>query len=138
MADLKKAFDLLTGDTTLALVCGDKVITKTTRGVAPLLELFDTGEDFSAFSVADRIVGLGAGYLYLSLGIKRLFARTISEVALSLLKEGGVYVEYTTVVPRIINRAGTGLCPIEECVMNAGGVDEAIASIRRRLKDLAK
>lgn len=138
MADFKKAIGLLMGDTTLALVSGDTVITKTTRGVAPLLELFDTGEDFSLFSVADRVVGLGAGYLYLALGIKRLFARTISEVALALLQSSGVYVEYTTVVPRIINRAGTGLCPIEECVMSANNTDEAITAIRRKLNGLTE
>lgn len=138
MKDLILAKESLVGEVTLALARGGSLITKTGRGVSPLLELFDTGADLSQYSAADRVVGLGAAYLYIALGIKRLYAAVISVPAIELLKEYGVYIEYDILTERIINRAGTGGCPIEECVMGASSVDDAIYSMREKLKELVR
>ena len=138
MKDLILAKESLGGEVTLALARGESLITKTGRGVSPLLELFDTGADLSQYSAADRVVGLGAAYLYIALRIKRVYALVISERAYKKLTESGVYVEYETLTEAIINRSGTGGCPIEECVMGAGSIDEAIHSIRERIKELVR
>ena len=136
MKDLILARENLVSGVTLSLVSGDSVIIKRERGVLPLLELFDTGRDFSSYSAADRVVGLGAAYLYLSLGIKKLYTIVISEAAYKKLVECGVYIEYDTITERIINRRGDGGCPIEETVKDTKNVDEAITLIRKKLSEL--
>ncbi len=136
MRDIERAKAYLTGEVTLALVKGDIVITKCSRGVAPLVELYDTGEDFSHFSSADKVVGRGAAHIYVALGIRNIYASVISESALSLLRSRAVAVEYGTLVKRIMNRRADGNCPIEECVMEIDDTEAAIAAIRARLLEL--
>ena len=47
-------------------------------------------------------------------GVEGLFADVVSRPALELLAGAGIAVEYTVVVPGIMNRAGTGTCPVEQ------------------------
>lgn len=65
-------------------------------------------------SVADKVVGKGAAAL-LALGkVSEVWADTISHSALAMLRQGGIQVEYATLVPYIINRRGDGICPVEQ------------------------
>lgn len=100
------------------------------RGVAPLLSFLDSGRPCAAFSAVDKVVGKAAAFLYIALGIKRLHAVTLSESALSLLSAHAVAVTYETLVPRILNRAGDGYCPMESSVLAESDVHSAIEKIR--------
>lgn len=136
MRDIDKAKAALSGEITLALVSGTSLLTSSKRGIRPLLDFLDTGMDFSSYSAADKVVGRGAAYLYVILGIKEVFASVISASALSLLEEYGVKVECERTVERILNRTGDGFCPIESCVMDITDKDEALEAIRKRLEKL--
>ena len=136
MRDIDKAKAALSGEVTLALVSGTSLLTSSKRGIRPLLDFLDTGMDFSSYSAADKVVGRGAAYLYVILGIKEVFASVISASALSLLEEYGVKVECERTVERILNRTGDGFCPIESCVMDITDKDEALEAIRKRLEKL--
>lgn len=100
------------------------------RGVAPLLSLLDRDRSFSDFCAVDKVVGKAAAFLYIALGIKSLHAVTLSESALSLLREHCVTVTYETLVPRVLNRAGDGYCPMESSVLSESEVHSAIEKIR--------
>lgn len=136
MTDIAAAKEGLSHGATLALVKGGAVYTSCVRGVRPLLEILDTGADYSDFSAADKVVGRGAAFIYLALGVKRVYAAVISESALCLLREGGVGVEYGEVAPRILNREGDGPCPIENAVIDIKDTESAIFAIRKRLSEL--
>lgn len=136
MAEIEIAKKLLVGDRTLVLAKGDKIYTSNRRGIRPLLDFLDTGADFSGFCAADKVVGRGAAFIYLALGVKSVYAAVISEVALDLLINHGVEVEYGTLVSRIINRSGDGFCPIESAVSDIHDTDTAIAEIRSTLLNL--
>ena len=136
MRDIDKAKAALSGEITLALVSGTSLLTSSKRGIRPLLDFLDTGMDFSSYSAADKVVGRGAAYLYVILGIKEVFASVISASALSLLEEYGVKVECERTVERILNRTGDDFCPIESCVMDITDKDEALEAIRKRLEKL--
>ena len=133
---LNKAKELLSEGYTLALVSEHETVTSHARGVRPLLDLFDTGRDFSAFFAADKVVGRGAAFLYVLLDVRELYAAVISEGALEILENAGVRVTFSTLVPRILNRAGDGFCPIETCVADVYSADEAVKTIKRTLAEL--
>lgn len=63
--------------------------------------------------VADKIIGKVAGSLLTVAGVKEIYAITISEFAISILKENNVKYEYENKVEYIINNDKTGMCPME-------------------------
>ena len=117
---------------------GETLYTSTQRGVAPLLNWLDEGLCLEDFRVADKVVGKGAAFLYLLLGVKQIYAAVISVPALTLLRQNGVAVTFTTLVPAIRNRTDTGFCPIETAVLDCTDAEEALIKIKNRLKELAQ
>lgn len=84
------------------------------RGVADLYRLLSNEpEVLDGAFVADKVVGKGAAAL-MSLGhVKGVNTGVISRGALELLDREGVVAEYDLLVENIINRTGTGICPVE-------------------------
>ena len=63
---LRAAALLRESEHTLVLLRGEEQVTSDLRGIRPLLELLDSGRDFSGFVAADRIVGKAAALLYVA------------------------------------------------------------------------
>ncbi len=83
--------------------------------------------------VADRVIGRGAALL-LALGqVSQAFAQLISEQALQVLQAAEIAVDYDAVVPNIINRDGTDMCPVEKLTMNVTDPEVAFERIREFL-----
>lgn len=136
MKDLSIVLQQLSMGCTCAASDGKTLLTSEKRGVAPLLFWLEQGYDLSTFTVADKVVGKGAAFLYPLLRVKYLYAAVISRPALELLKHNGVFVTYTTCVPAIRNRDNTGFCPIESVVLDCNSADDALLKIKARLKEL--
>lgn len=85
------------------------------RGVKDLFRILTEKPGLlkSAF-IADKVVGKGAAALMTAGGVRELYTDVISAPALELLEREGVAVDYARCVPNIINRAGTGICPVEQ------------------------
>ena len=112
MTELEHARQCLqSGDYTCVLCKGKTVHTSTERGVKPLLRWIASGEDFSGFSAADKVVGKGAAFLYVRLGVKAVYATVISKSAWQVLQTHEIPVECGQIVENIINRKGDGICP---------------------------
>jgi len=71
--------------------------------------------------VADRVIGKAAALLFAYGGVRSLWAARMSEAARDFLQTTGIVFEYGELVPAILNRDGTGLCPMEQ---RALGIDE--------------
>jgi len=115
---------------TLLLYNETEIITERARGVAPLVSLLDGKKNCASFSAVDKVVGKAAAFLYILLGIRRVFALTVSESALALLQGYGIAVGYEVCVPRIKNREGTSFCPMESAVLDENDPLSALAAIR--------
>ena len=90
------------------------------RGVADLFRLLrEEPQLLRGAFIADKVVGKGAAALMVLGGVEGLFADVVSRPALELLAGAGIAVEYTVVVPGIMNRAGTGTCPVEQLCAGA-------------------
>ncbi len=124
------------GGYTLVICSGGRVQFSEEKGIRPLLELADSGEDWSGSYAADKIVGKAAAMLYAHLKVKAVFAEVLSESAKDVFEKYGVEYRYDTLTENIINRKGTGLCPMEETVQSTDSPNDALAAIRNKLIEL--
>ena len=136
MTDLEKAIGLLTGDLTCVLVKGDTVYTSDKKGIAPLIGFINEGRDLKGFSVADRIVGKAAASLIIHAGIKEAYGEIMSEKGMDKLDEYDIPYSFKTKVPRIINRRGDDICPMEKTVQDIDDPKEAYLALNEKIKSL--
>ena len=123
---------------TCVVMKDDFCFTSKQRGVKPLLELIDSSNDCEGAAAADKVVGKAAAFLYLLLGVKAVYADVISEYAVAVLQKRGVLVDYTTLVPMIKSRDGSGFCPMEQATLAVEDEKNALEVIRETLSRLTK
>lgn len=137
MTDLEKAKKILIDNDCTCVLCKDeKTHTSTQRGVRPLVEWLESDESFKGFSAADKVVGRGAAFLYVLLGVSVVYAHVISYTALDVLQAQGIVVEYGTVVENIINRKGDGICPFEAAVLDITDPNQAYRAISTKMNEM--
>lgn len=137
--DLDRAKKLLDdGDYTCAACCGEREYTSRERGVKPLLALIDNGRTLEGYSVADRVVGRAAAYLYVELKAQCVHAHIMSRAAQEVFSRYGVAHSADELVDAIINRAKTGLCPMESAVWDISDPHEAELAVRAKVRELAQ
>jgi hypothetical protein len=115
---------------------GLKTYTSTERGVKPLLGWLETKELTVGFAAADRVVGKAAAYLYVLLGAAYVYAPVMSAKALDVFKRYGIDAECDICPDGIINRAGNGPCPMENAVADVDTPEEALVTVRAKLKEM--
>ncbi len=87
------------------------------RGVKDLYRLYvDSARVLRNARVADKVIGMGAAALMIEGGIKEYHAQVISRQALELFNRYGIDGTHDVLTEQIINRAGTGRCPLETLV----------------------
>ena len=137
MTDLEKAREMLhTGGYTCVICRGNEHHASDLRGVKPLVIWLESNIDLRGFSAADKVVGKGAAFLYVMLGVQSVYSHVISIPALDVLRSHGITVEYDSLVEHIINRRGDGFCPFEVVVMDITDADTAYRAIRRKMEDM--
>ena len=131
------ARQLLTEGGYTCVFCKDGTVhTSTERGVKPLVAFYRANTPLKGFAAADKVVGKGAAFLYVLLGVTALHANVISHAAHDLLVRHGIALTYDTLVPVIVNRAGNGTCPFEKAVLAVEDADEAYRVICAKLDEL--
>ncbi len=137
MKDLIKAKEiLLYGNYTCVLCKANEIFTSEFRGVKPLVKWYAEKTELEGFSAADKVVGKATAFLYALLGVKRVFAKVISVPAKDVLESYGIEVEFNTLVPNIINRAGDGICPFELAVQDVDDANESYKIIRLKMEGM--
>lgn len=102
------------GQHSLVISNGGDVRTFDGHGVADLYALLrEDLELLDGAFLADKVVGKAAAALMVLAGVREVYADVISVPALSLLIDNAVRIRYGTAVLHIINRTGTGWCPLE-------------------------
>lgn len=114
---------------------GKTVKSEHKRGIAPIVDMYDSGILHGAV-VVDKIVGRAAAMIMVLGGVAGCFGVTASRAALKYFEENGVPVEYKILCDAVINRDGSGICPMEAAVKNTDDPAEALAAVRRRLSEL--
>ena len=127
---------LLNGGFTCAIYRAEETYKSTERGVAPLLAWLKDGKDFRGFSAVDKVVGKAAAFLYVLLGVKKVYAFVISESAAEVFARFHVEYHYGEKVVAIRNRTNTGYCPMEQAVWDITDPQTAYARIQETLRKL--
>lgn len=100
------------------------------RGVQDLHQLLRTSPDtLRGAMIADKVVGKGAAVLMTTGGVRWVYADVISQSALEFLLTHNIEAEYGRLVPNIINRAGTDICPVEKLCMQCEDIEDALTLI---------
>lgn len=117
---------------------GDTIRIFRKRGVADLLDLLHNHRDFTAAAfIADKVVGKGAAALMVLCGFGEVYAEVISTPARRLLDEAGIAVSFAVESPNIRNRAGTGICPVEQLCAECRTAEEALPLIEKFAAEMA-
>lgn len=133
MSDFLKAKTLLTEDIRLVLVKEEEVIISRRPGIAFLLELAEA-ESYQGYSAADRIVGKAAAFLYSRMQVKNVYGETMSRKALEVLKKARINFQYQILTDNILNRTNTGLCPMEQTVLEIEDHQKAFSALKDKIR----
>ena len=123
-------------DASFVYVTEEAVLTSEYKGIRRLLALVNEQTTLAEGFVADRIVGKGAALLMVLQGAKNVYAETIDQPALAVFRTHGVNVLFRKLVPIIINRAGDGICPMENAVLAVDDPKEAFTVLSETVKKL--
>ena len=137
MTDLQTAKENLAGHT-ICLCKNGNCLYSEKRGISPMMNFIADGTDLAGYSVADIVVGKAAALLFIKCGIKEVFAKTLSQSAKKVLEENGVPVTFQTLTEKIINRAGTDMCPMEKAVLSTSDPEEAYTLLKHTLSTITK
>lgn len=138
-ADLERAKEILAQTGSTCVLCRDDLVyTATARGIRPLIDWLESGVDTCSFSAADKVVGKAAALVYCLLGIRCVHGNVMSQAAVKVLRRNGIEAYWDRLAENIQNRAGTGLCPMEEATMHIDDPDEALPVILSTLDSLQK
>lgn len=130
--NLNRAKQLLDEGAALAIVNGGGEFTYNERGIKTLLSL-QSGSLTGAF-VADKVVGKAAAMMLVRGGAIEVYAEIISQPALEVLKAHRVICLYGEIVPNIINRDKTGICPMEQAVLDENDIAKAYKILVEKTK----
>ncbi|MGN0538447.1 MAG: DUF1893 domain-containing protein [Candidatus Fimenecus sp.] len=112
---------------------GGKILKTADRGIKPFMQWIESGENLKGAVAADKVVGKAAAFLMEKAGISAVYAAVISEPAEDVLKAAGIEYQFAHLVPRIQNRKGDGLCPMESAVMDIDNAESAFLRLKTEL-----
>ncbi len=136
-SDLIRA-KVLRGNHSVAFVKGETEHVFDGRGVSPLIGIIEHGDDLHGFSSADLIIGKAAAMLMTILGVTAVYGEVMSTDGYEYLTAHGITAEYGTLTEMIINRDGTGRCPMETAVENISDPYVGLSAMKTRLAQLKK
>lgn len=110
------------------------------KGIFDLLNIAKTPHSLQNAVAADKIVGRAAAFLYCRCNVKYLYAETLSEGGEKILKDNGISYSFGSLAPAIMNRTGTGICPMDDAVKDIDDTDTdtAYTLIFQRAQELRK
>jgi len=105
----------LGGHTCAIRTAAGEILTSDAHGIRPPLFWLREGCGIlRGAEVSDKIIGKAAALLFCYGGVKSIWAEKMSQTAVEFLAAQGIGYAYDELVPAILNREGTGLCPMEQ------------------------
>jgi hypothetical protein len=116
----------------LVIVKNGKIVFKTKKqGITGFLNAIEKfPQQLNEASIADKIVGVAAAILCVYSKITSVFALTISEEGINLLKNNNLAYFYKNKVEHILNRNKTDICPFEKLALESETTKEAYLKIK--------
>lgn len=134
MTDLELAKRNLAGHT-ICLCKDGKLLTSDKRGISPMMDFIEEDRDFEGYSVADKIVGKAAAFLFVLAGVTEVYAEVVSSEGKRVLDEHGIPCSFSVMTENIVNRKGDGICPMESAVNEENDPKKAYALLKAKLSE---
>ena len=120
-------------------ICASNGYTSNDRGIKPVI--MPMNEDLYFFKdliVADKLIGKASAMLLTLSGVKEVFTFTLSKAGKEIFDKYGITYSYDKLVDYIVNREGTGMCPMEMTVKDIDDLKEAFEALNRKLEAMRK
>lgn len=109
------------------------------NGIAPIMnKMIEDELYFQDCDIADKVIGKSAAMLLIKSQVKHIHAIVLSQHAKDILDHYDVSYTYDEIVPYIINRTHTGMCPMEKSVLEIEDLNQAFVVLQETLKELKK
>jgi len=96
------------------------------QGLAPVIDLLrENPELLRGAAAADKVIGRAAAMLLAYGGVSSIWGDIMSRPALDFLRESNIEASYGTLVPVLMNRVGSGQCPMEAKAAALDSAEEA-------------
>lgn len=112
----------------------DAAYTHQSRGVKPVID-FWSREYLKDAIIVDRVIGKASALFMADANPKHIHGVVMSQLAVEFLEKEGISYSADKVVPKIINRAGDGLCPMESAVAEVADRMEGIDILLEKNKN---
>lgn len=96
--------------------------------------LRDRRDELSGATVVDKIVGRAAALLCILGNVEQVMTPLASETAREVLAEAGISLRAQKMIPYIVNRDNTGMCPMEKMANESAGA----AAFYEKLKQVIR
>ena len=135
MTDLEKAKDYFYSQKASMVLCKDdeKFITQE-KGLTPLINLIESGDDYFEYSACDKVVGRAAAFLYVLLGVKEIHAKVMAKLAIQILDKAEIKYSADEFVDTILDDQLKDTNPLEEVVLRSGSANNALRDLKAFLK----
>lgn len=136
---LEQAKAALQGELTFAAILKNgELFTSEKKGIAPMMALLAEDERvLEGAVIADRVIGKAAALLMQKAGVAEVYGEIVSSHAIKAFASAGLPFSYGKEVEYIINRAGTGMCPMEQTVLKITSPEEAYTALKQKLAELS-
>ena len=124
------------GITCIARREGKEPLISRIRGVKPIVGWIEEGEDLKGAQMYDTIVGRAAAMMYILAGVSFVYGRVMSRGGAAELEKAGIVYEADTFTDKIVNRQGTGMCPMEQTVLEISDPQEAFFALKAKIAAL--
>lgn len=114
---------------------GQIIASEAGSGVAPVLKMYKLGQLHESFLV-DKVIGKAAAMVMTQGGITGCHGITVSQAALNWFQRCNVPVTYDCVTDHIVNRAGDGMCPMEQAVLQLQEDSDIVSVLEETLAKL--
>lgn len=124
------------GDCTCVFAKDGAVAVSGESGISPLLDAIEHNYDLRGAAVADKILGKASALLMVYAGVRYAFGSVMSLSAWQVLSDNGVEYYFAKMTDKIMNRQGTGVCPMEQTVENITDPAEAYSALLKKRAEL--
>lgn len=115
------------------IVLQDEVLyTHIQKGVKPIVD-FWSRDYLEDAVVVDKVIGKASAIFMVNGNVRHAHGIVVSELAVEVFEKAGIDYSADKIVPKIINRTGDGLCPMESSVAHVNENAEAIKIILEKI-----
>ena len=116
---------------------GEVVHAEKGRGVSPLLRLYKAHKNEMAGGfIVDKVIGRAAAAIAINGKVRKVHGEVMSEDGKAFLEKHGIETSHTLLVPRILNRDRSGLCPLEKSVEGCNDPVLAQKKLEEKIREM--